>query len=79
MYMTFEHPPFEYDPRMFEMMKELYKFMDGQNYITKMCTHFHKYPRLYYYLELDFVGNNVAVKIIAHKYDQDLISNSGYQ
>ena len=81
MYLTFEHRAVTYDPRFFNMMRELYQLTSGKvdNYIGKMCTHFHKYPRLYFYLEIDLVEHLAVVKIIANKYDQDLISDSGYQ
>jgi len=47
-----------------------------------MCTYFHKYPRLYFYLEVDIMKTeeNIAnLKIFANKFDQGLISDSGYQ
>jgi hypothetical protein len=46
-----------------------------------MSTHFHLYPRLFFYLELDIdtLTNRTTLKIIANKFDQDLITDSGYQ
>lgn len=45
-----------------------------------MQTHFHKYPRLYFYLEIqtDEGTRQCTVHIFANEFDQGLINDSGY-
>ena len=82
--MTYEYPNITFDPNLLELMKSHYKFValdqNEANLITKMCTHFHRYPRLYFFVEVDLFKDLqlACVKIIAHHYDQSLISDSGY-